>query len=664
MNNMILCQQHRFRHCFVNERLLIEYDPYPISSEDTLCDDDQQPDPGVCRLSSETASLRSSEIMNPELVTELQKAAGHYSHGRLAEAESICRRMLSAYPKATDVAHLLALVAKQSGDFEEAEALLRSCIKNDSRRADIQANLGNLLAARGRKDDAQEAYRKALSIDTSFRPARLGLARLLNTVGQGGEAAKEIQPLIDQNADDAEAWNVLGTSWRLLGQWQEAERAFHKALAISPDYAVARHNLGALLAHLSRSEDALAQLDAAAAAGIRGPEIDVNRASALMELCRFDDAEQVLADTINATPQAVGAQTLLARLRFMRGAADFADEYAAAITKRPGDVPLRLGYSRILRGARLFDRAQALLEAALEAEMKDPRLLAELAAIYQDAGSFDNALQCARSAAEAGGNDSGVNDILIDALTSLGRADEARPLVDAARKRNPQNQWYVAMEATVARLLGDARYEELYDYEKFVRIFTLSPPQGWSSIQEFHKDLIPALEKRHQYQAEPLDQSLRHGTQTPRGLLGDPDPIIQAFLGTLEEPIAQYRKDLGFDPDHPLKSRNTGKSVLAGCWSVRLGRGGYHVNHVHSEGWISSAYYVEVPSEVSDESAKSGWIKFGEPRFPVPGAIPEKFILPIVGRLVLFPSYMWHGTTPISGDEPRMTIAFDVVPQI
>jgi Flp pilus assembly protein TadD len=601
--------------------------------------------------------------MSPELVTALQKAAEHYRHGRLVEAEAICRRLLSANPKATDVVHLLALVAKQRGDFDEAEVLLRSCIKNDARRADIHANLGNLLAARGRTDDAQDSYRNALSIDASFRPARLGLARLLNTVGQGGEAAQEIQPLIDQNAEDAEAWNVLGTSWRLLGRWEDAEYAFHEALAINPDYAVARHNLGALLAHLSRSEDALAQLDAAAAAGIRGPEIDINRASALMELYRFDDADQVLAATIKVTAQAAGAQTLLARLRFMRGAADFADEYAAAISQWPGDVGLRLGYSRVLRGARLFDRAQEMLEVALEAEMKDPRLLAELAAIHLDAGRFDNALQCARSAARAGSNDSGVDDILIDALTSLGRADEAHSLVAAARKRNPLNQWYVAMEATVARLLGDARYEELYDYEKFVRMFTLSPPPGWSSIEEFHNDLIPALEKRHQYQAEPLDQSLRHGTQTPRGLLGDPDPIIQAFLGTLEEPIAQYRKDLGFDPDHPLKSRNTGKSALAGCWSVRLGRGGYHVNHVHSEGWISSAYYVEVPSEVSDESAKSGWIKFGEPRFRVPGAIPGKFVQPIVGRLVLFPSYMWHGTTAISGNEPRMTIAFDVVPR-
>jgi hypothetical protein len=31
-------------------------------------------------------------------------------------------------------------------------------------------------------------------------------------------------------------------------------------------------------------------------------------------------------------------------------------------------------------------------------------------------------------------------------------------------------------------------------------------------------------------------------------------------------------------------------------------------------------------------------------------------------RLVLFASYPGHGTTPITRDEPHVTIAFDVVP--
>jgi hypothetical protein len=40
----------------------------------------------------------------------------------------------------------------------------------------------------------------------------------------------------------------------------------------------------------------------------------------------------------------------------------------------------------------------------------------------------------------------------------------------------------------------------------------------------------------------------------------------------------------------------------------------------------------------------------------------EHHVEPEVGRLVLFPSYMWHGTVPFSGDDHRMTIAFDVAP--
>ena len=40
----------------------------------------------------------------------------------------------------------------------------------------------------------------------------------------------------------------------------------------------------------------------------------------------------------------------------------------------------------------------------------------------------------------------------------------------------------------------------------------------------------------------------------------------------------------------------------------------------------------------------------------------DHFVRPEPGRLVLFPSYMWHGTAPFSGDEDRLTVAFDIMP--
>jgi hypothetical protein len=99
-------------------------------------------------------------------------------------------------------------------------------------------------------------------------------------------------------------------------------------------------------------------------------------------------------------------------------------------------------------------------------------------------------------------------------------------------------------------------------------------------------------------------------------------------------------------------------------WSVRLRPHGFHVNHYHPEGWISSACYLQLPPAVAHKGGE-GWLKFGEPAFPTrPVLGPEYFVKPEPGLLALFPSYMWHGTVPFAGepDETRLTIAFDVVP--
>lgn len=40
----------------------------------------------------------------------------------------------------------------------------------------------------------------------------------------------------------------------------------------------------------------------------------------------------------------------------------------------------------------------------------------------------------------------------------------------------------------------------------------------------------------------------------------------------------------------------------------------------------------------------------------------EHFVRPEPGLLVLFPSYLWHGTEPFTSDQARLTIAFDALP--
>ena len=592
----------------------------------------------------------------------LQEALDAINRGDNARAKPLLDKALRREPSNVDALNLKSILAKRAGDADAARQLMQRALAADPRRADIRANLGNLYASLGQNEAAVEAYQAALAAMPEFRAARLGLARTLIALDDAEGAMAEAATLVERSANDAEAWTVLGSARQLAGDNEDAEDAFRKALGIAPGYVVARHNLGALLAQLSRSEEALEELDAARSAGLGGPELAHNRASALMALGRFDDSRATLESALAESPGAMNLHGLLARLRFMQGDADFVSHLEAAIEREPGNAFLSIACSQLLRGAEALDDALGTMQRALGSGTETAPLLAEMSAVHHDRGEFVEALDYARRAVVSSPDDAELRDLEIQALLSLGDAAAAMPLIEAARERQPLDQFYIALEASAARLLGDPRYASLYDYERLVRPFELPVPEGWSSIEAFHADLVPALKERHRFVAPPLDQSLRAGTQTPRGLLGDPNPVIRAFLDAIQGPIRAYCEHMGTDPAHPLSVRNTGSTRMIGCWSVRLHRDGFHVNHVHSEGWISSAYYVEVPDEVNDEEAKSGWIKFGEPKFPIPDAAPEKFVQPAAGKLVLFPSYMWHGTTPIRGDDARMTIAFDVVP--
>ena len=67
---------------------------------------------------------------------------------------------------------------------------------------------------------------------------------------------------------------------------------------------------------------------------------------------------------------------------------------------------------------------------------------------------------------------------------------------------------------------------------------------------------------------------------------------------------------------------------------------------------------------VNDAEEAQGWIKFGEPSFDAHlGEGIRRKVQPQPGRLVLFPSYMWHGTVPFRSQQIRTTIAFDVTPK-
>jgi hypothetical protein len=159
-----------------------------------------------------------------------------------------------------------------------------------------------------------------------------------------------------------------------------------------------------------------------------------------------------------------------------------------------------------------------------------------------------------------------------------------------------------------------------------------------------------------------LFQSLRHGTETIGDLSRNEKPSIRALFQAFDTPIRDYIARMGTGDD-PLRRRNTGAYHFNGSWSVRLRTDGFHHNHVHPRGWISSACYIELPDAMRRADSREGVLAFAEPGILTTPALPAQHeVRPETGMLVLFPSYFWHGTVPFSGDRTRLTVAFDAVP--
>jgi Flp pilus assembly protein TadD len=591
----------------------------------------------------------------------LMRAYQSLRSGQIQDAEAICRDLTAKNPTNSAAIHLHGLVRQRAADLEQAERLLRKSIALDARNPEFRTNLATLLRERGRLQDAEHELRAALNAAPAFKAARIALARTLNDLTRHREAEAEGRTLVASDASDPIAWSTLAMALRDQNRLNEAEQAYRQAIRARPTYGAAHHNLGSVLSRLDRAEEALACLDRAEALGIKGFELAFNRGRALLSAYRLDEAEAAFERATTLAPNDPEAHVNLARIRFMRGDPDFARSLTKAIAASPKNAELRLLSALIMRRAGDLGAAQIILRELIKTD-DSASARAALAEVLHEGGQLEDAESLILEAVQREPKNPKFVEALVVILLARGRPQDAVPFIQAQRNKQPEDQGWLAYEATAARLLGHPRYGELYDYARFVRIYDLEAPPGWSSMAELNEALVAALKTRHPFQNHPLDQSLRHGSQTARSLLTDADAAIQAVLRAFRGPIDDYRAAIGTDAQHPLTQRNSGSVDYTGAWSVELRRQGFHVNHFHPQGWISSAYYVATPPEAEDASFKSGWIKFGETRFPVPRVTPELFVQPRPGRLVLFPSYMWHGTNPIHGEVPRLTIAFDVAP--
>jgi tetratricopeptide (TPR) repeat protein len=520
-----------------------------------------------------------------------------------------------------------------------------------------------LLVAQGRFAEAERMLAATLAASPGHEQALATLVRIQMTQGRAAQASETLDSAVGAGAKlTAGLLRLRGGLMLSQSRFDEAVLMFREAVAADPADATAQHALAVALAQTGAHDDAIPAAQSALAKGHDPVAARLVLGRALWESGRAEDAETEFRRIVAQQPAQAAAHTGLADAIWMRtgdpGEATAAID--ASIALAPRSPELRLVKARLLESAGQPERAYTEIASGLvfAPNHVDLHLGAARASLAFDAA---RSLAHAEHALRFASFPQGPLATLADALLANGHATRAAAAAERLLRINPNDGHAVAVLATAWRLLGDARYTALYDYAAFVRATTLDTPSGWPDLRTYLADLARALHARHDtMRAHPVAQTLRSGTQVMLRIERDADPAIRALREAIGGPIERYLAALGEGVDR-LRSRNTGRWRLADFWSVRLRDNGYHFNHYHGSGWLSSACYIELPPLANGE----GWLQFGAPCMATkPALAPDYFVKPEPGLLVLFPSWMWHGTMPF-GAEPgasRLTIAFDVLP--
>lgn len=603
-------------------------------------------------------------MASPAILPQLQRALGLHQAGRNAEAWALLSPLRSAIDRDGQALRLYALVAQAANRIDDSVAALKQIAAIERDPPDILGAIADMLGTAGRHAEALSFWDKLVARQPGLADAHLNRAITAANAGDHDRAIKAADEGLQRFANHPRLLAVKASALKDGGRIAEAVATFELAVASDPDRALTRHNQAVALRAACRFGEACDAFAAAERLGLKGAQFHANWAAAALEDGRIEEAAVLYEKALEQDPLHHEARRALTRLQTeYLGAENPFAHYEEAARASGFAVQACVDWIGALMRHNRPDEAADVASQALARHPGNPMFRTMEAYLHGMTGDPVPWLDKLEADARSRPGDTYLEDSIQVLAIRARRWDRAEELLQRQLAREPENQVVWAKLSIVWRMLEDPREHWLCDYDRLVMVTEVPSPDGLLTAAQYAQAMAGVLDPLHQTLHAPGDQTLRGGTQTSSELFARPDKGIQDFRRAILAAASDMVAKLPDDPTHPFLKRKSVRLDVAGSWSVRLRSGGHHVSHVHHEGWMSSAYYSRLPpSGAGERERHEGWIQFGVP--PENYAIdlpPRRIIEPQPGRLVLFPSYMWHGTLPFqSGD--RLTAAFDYQP--
>lgn len=530
------------------------------------------------------------------------------------------------------------------------------------------------------------------------------LARVRAALARGDVAAARAAAAeaIVQAPNDADALAFAGLAEASAGELGAARELLRRAVERAPGHAFAWRNLAAVEESLGDAPASAAALVSALAAMPRAPvDAWVDAASRALSAGRPRLAGAALARALAIDPGHREALRLeVVRLDAESRALDAQRAAERLLALAPADAGALAAFAAVWSKSSTPEGLARGLDAAERLLARTPThagALESAAWCLHKLGDQEAAIARAREAVAAAPQVPSCAEALATILERADRLEEAREVLDAARARFPSAAVPARLRARVRLRLGDfagalddarvavalapgdqeaiafaglalAHVEGIEAMRAWLGLpdvvgsVDLPTPEAFPDAESFHRALAADIRGHSRLRFEPVGLVARRGWLT-EDLLADRTPAITGFERVLRAAIEAHRASRRPEPGHPFLGAIPGPDWHINVWATRCERQGLIDTHLHVESWLSGAYYVALPPALGGDG-HAGWLEFHRPPPELP-ALPEAAIdrfEPRVGRLYLFPSYLYHRTLPFDGEGERISISFDLAP--
>ncbi|HTC04195.1 MAG TPA: putative 2OG-Fe(II) oxygenase [Xanthobacteraceae bacterium] len=200
---------------------------------------------------------------------------------------------------------------------------------------------------------------------------------------------------------------------------------------------------------------------------------------------------------------------------------------------------------------------------------------------------------------------------------------------------------------------------QIVDLDRHVARVPFDPPAQFGAIDQFNRHLADDI-LADRAPAKPANEGFDYNP-APQFHRSEAFIALREFIKSAIDSFLDEARDRGLDAvmPPPPKAGHLYES------STVLRGPGHNGEHIHGNAYVSSVYHVLVPDSVGSADDGRGALALGFCESYTGGYTPcwgTRYIKPVAGSLVIFPSHIFHDVVPSRTQMPRIAVAADLQP--